>query len=134
MWRLRWHADRGLSAEKNNFPTDLYMVEVRMCSCNVLHLLVHCGRTITSSILQGLAQMLGQGHKLQLLDNMADYDAALSEDVAVVMLTQVHSLSECMQALGACDCFVQLHVMVQVSFQTGRLLDMRRMTEAAHAK
>lgn len=53
--------------------------------------------------MQGLAQMLGQGHKLQLLDNMADYDAALSEDVAVVMLTQVswslhstHTLAPCM--------------------------------------
>ena len=58
---------------------------------------------------QGLAQLMGKGHRLQLLDSMADYEAALSDDVACVMLTQV-------------------------SYLTGRLLDMRSMTQAAHAK
>ena len=60
-------------------------------------------------IMQGLAHLMGRGHKLHMLDDMAEYEAALSEDVAVVMLTQV-------------------------SYQTGRLLDMRSMTQAAHAK
>ena len=58
---------------------------------------------------EGLAQLLNQGHRLQLLDDMADYEAALNEDVAVVMLTQV-------------------------SYRSGRLLDMRSLTQACHAK
>ena len=64
---------------------------------------------LNSFLLQGLAGLMGQQHRLQLLDDPADYDAALSEDVAVVMLTQV-------------------------SYRSGRLLDMRSMTRAAHAK
>jgi kynureninase len=55
---------------------------------------------------QGLSDWLGQGHELRLVaeDEIA---AAINEDVAVVMLTQTN-------------------------FKTGRVLDMARITKAAH--
>ena len=59
--------------------------------------------------LQGLTEMLGGQHRLQLLDDMSTVEEAMSEDVAVIMLTQVN-------------------------YRSGRLLDMRSITAAAHRK
>ena len=80
---LRLRPERKvILSNRENFPTDLYMA-------------------------QGLSDWLGQGHELRLVaeDEIA---AAISEDVAVVMLTQTN-------------------------FKTGRVLDMAAITKAAHA-
>jgi kynureninase len=69
-------------SERENFPTDLYMA-------------------------QGLSTMLGQGVSLRLVDR-ADLGAALDEDVAVVMLTEV-------------------------DFRTGERHDLDAVTARAHA-
>ena len=71
-------------SQAGNFPTDLYMVE-------------------------GLSSLLGQQNcQLQLVDNN-ELESALTEHVAVLMLTQV-------------------------DFRSGRLLDMQRLTQLAHEK
>ena len=62
---LRLRPDRKVIATtRDNFPTDIYMVE-------------------------GLIKQLGQDYKLRFIDEQ-DLDAGLSDDVAVVMLTQVN--------------------------------------------
>ena len=73
---------RVIVSEKANFPTDLYMAE-------------------------GLAALKGKGHELRLVERDADLVPALTEDVAVVMLTHV-------------------------DYRTGRMLDMAEVTRAAH--
>jgi kynureninase len=74
---------RVILSDDGNFPTDLYMA-------------------------QGLSELLGGTHRLQIVapDAVA---AALSEDVAVLMLTEV-------------------------DYRTGRLHDMAALTRAAHDK
>lgn len=52
-------------SERSNFPTDLYMVE-------------------------GLAQFAGRDHRLRLVDTPEEIDAAIDDDVAVVLLTEVN--------------------------------------------
>lgn len=60
------HPDRRvIVSERENFPTDLYMV-------------------------QGLIGMLDRGYELKLVDDMAGLDEALGDQVAVVMLTHVN--------------------------------------------
>lgn len=75
---------RVIVTERANFPTDVY-------------------------IAQGLAQWLGQGYALRLVDRPEDLEAAIDADVAVVMLTHVN-------------------------YRTGRLLDMSALTRHAHAQ
>lgn len=58
---------------------------------------------------QGLIQMLGGQHRLHLVEDMSSIEEAITEEVAVIMLTQVN-------------------------YRTGRLLDMRSITAAAHSK
>jgi kynureninase len=74
---------RVIVSERSNFPTDLYMAE-------------------------GLIRHLGRGHSLRLVEP-DEIEASITDDVAVVMLTQVN-------------------------YRTGRLHDMRRITEVAHAR
>src|SRR5450432_316812 len=69
-------------SEPGNFPTDLYVAE-------------------------GLTRYLGRGHSLRLAEP-SDIEGAITEDVAVVMLTHV-------------------------SYRTGRMYDLQRITERAHA-
>jgi kynureninase len=69
-------------SETSNFPTDLYIAE-------------------------GLLRQLGRGHTLRLAAP-DDIEAAITDDVAVVMLTHVN-------------------------YRTGRMYDMQRITERAHA-
>ncbi|QGZ36127.1 kynureninase [Stappia indica] len=69
-------------SDSGNFPTDLYMA-------------------------QGLRDLLGQGHELKIVAP-EEVEAAIGEDVAVVMLTQV-------------------------DYRTGRLHDMAAITALAHA-
>jgi kynureninase len=69
-------------SETGNFPTDLYVAE-------------------------GLTRYLGRGHTLRLAEP-DDIEAAITDDVAVVMLTHVN-------------------------YRTGRMYDLRRITERAHA-
>jgi kynureninase len=69
-------------SETGNFPTDLYVA-------------------------QGLTRYLGRGHTLRLVEP-DDIEAAITDDVAVVMLTHVN-------------------------YRTGRMYDLRRITERAHA-
>ena len=75
-------------SQAGNFPTDLYMVE-------------------------GLASLLGeQNCRLKLVEDSEDnalLEQALTEDIAVLLLTQV-------------------------DFRSGRLLDMQRLTHLAHTK
>jgi len=52
-------------SERNNFPTDLYMV-------------------------QGLTAWLDRGYELRLVDNVEQLNTAIDQDVAVVLLTQVN--------------------------------------------
>lgn len=71
-------------SQRNNFPTDLYMVE-------------------------GLGALLGEQRlELQLVDEQ-QIEGALTEQVAVLMLTQV-------------------------DFRSGKLLDMQKITQLAHAQ
>jgi len=74
---------RVIVSESANFPTDLYVAE-------------------------GLVRHLGRGHTLRLADP-GEMEAAITDDVAVVMLTHVN-------------------------YRTGRMYDLRRMTELAHAR
>ncbi len=74
---------RTIVSERANFPTDLYMAE-------------------------GLAALKGEGHRLHLVDHDDELLPALTDDVAVLMLTHV-------------------------DYRTGRMLDMAGITEAAHA-
>ncbi|MAU96103.1 MAG: kynureninase [Fulvimarina sp.] len=73
---------RVIVSERANFPTDLYMAE-------------------------GLAALLGKGHELRLIDGPDEVEAALGDDVAVLMLTHVN-------------------------YRTGRIHDMARLTGLAH--
>jgi kynureninase len=73
---------RVVVSESSNFPTDLYIAE-------------------------GLVRHLGRGHTLRLADP-EEVEAAITDDVAVVMLTHVN-------------------------YRTGRMYDLRRITERAHA-
>jgi kynureninase len=73
---------RVILSEPANFPTDLYIAE-------------------------GLARHLGRGHTLRLAEP-DDIEDAITDDVAVVMLTHVN-------------------------YRTGRMHDMQRITERAHA-
>jgi kynureninase len=74
---------RVIVSERSNFPTDLYIAE-------------------------GLIRRLGLGHTLRLVEP-DEVEAAIDDDVAVVMLTHVN-------------------------YRTGRMHDMRRLTELAHAR
>ena len=74
---------RIILSERENFPTDLY-------------------------IAQGLAGLLGQGHEVRLVED-GDVIAAIDENTAVVMLTQVN-------------------------YRTGAMHDLARVTRGAHAK
>ncbi len=56
---------RVIVSERENFPTDLYIVE-------------------------GLVALLDRGYALRLIDAPDELDAALDDDVAVVLLTQVN--------------------------------------------
>ena len=73
---------RVIVTEDGNFPTDIY-------------------------IAGGLAALLGQGHEVRLA-SAADLEAAITDEVAVVLLTEVN-------------------------YRTGARLDMRTLTERAHA-
>lgn len=73
---------RVIVTEEGNFPTDVY-------------------------IAGGLATLLGQGHEVRLA-SAADLEAAITDEVAVVLLTEVN-------------------------YRTGARLDMRTLTERAHA-
>jgi kynureninase len=74
---------RAIVSERENFPTDLY-------------------------IAQGLIAQLGQGHELRLV-SPEELPGAITEDVAVVMLTHVN-------------------------YRTSFMYDMTKLTAAAHAK
>ncbi|HEY7861711.1 MAG TPA: kynureninase [Gemmatimonadaceae bacterium] len=81
---LELRSDRRIIvSEPANFPTDLYVAE-------------------------GLMRHLGRGHTLRLAEP-DDIEDAITDDVAVVMLTHVN-------------------------YRTGRMYDMRRITERAHAR
>lgn len=69
-------------SQRGNFPTDLYMAE-------------------------GLAALMGGGHRLRLVDTGEEAAAALGPDTAVLMLTHV-------------------------DYRSGRILDMGALTRAAH--
>jgi kynureninase len=73
---------RVILSERRNFPTDLYIAE-------------------------GLSALLGQGYELRSVEPQ-DIEAALDEDVAVLMLTHVN-------------------------FSTGAMHDLAALTRAAHA-
>ena len=73
---------RVVLSETSNFPTDLYIAE-------------------------GLLRHLGRGHELRLAEP-DEIEAAMTDDVAVVMLTHVN-------------------------YRTGRMYDLRGITERAHA-
>lgn len=75
---------RTVVSERGNFPTDLYVAE-------------------------GLFRTLGQGHRLRLVESAEEVTAAIDDDTAAVMLTQV-------------------------DYRTGALHDMEAVTKAAHAK
>jgi kynureninase len=71
-------------SERSNFPTDLYMV-------------------------QGLAAWLDRGYELRLVDAPEELDAAIGDDVAIVMLTHVN-------------------------YRSGHLHDMAAVSALAHAR
>ncbi len=67
---------RVIVSERGNFPTDLH-------------------------IAQGLARLLQQGHELRLVDRAEDIPAAVADDVAVLMLTQVDYRSGALHDMAA---------------------------------
>ena len=75
---------RIIVTERSNFPTDIYMA-------------------------QGLAEWLDRGYSLKLVDSPEQLPAAITDEVAVVMLTQVN-------------------------YRTGYRHDMRAISGLAHAK
>lgn len=77
---------RTILAERASFPTDLYIAE---------------------GLIRLLGEADGRGWELRLIDGPDQLDAALDDDVAVVMLTHV-------------------------DYRTGAMWDMRRTTERAH--
>ncbi|MBI3507024.1 MAG: kynureninase [Proteobacteria bacterium] len=77
-------ARRTVISERGNFPTDLYVAE-------------------------GLFRTLGKGHRLHLVDRPEGIEAAIDDDTAALMLTQV-------------------------DYRTGELHDMAAVTKAAHEK
>lgn len=79
---------RVIVSERNNFPTDLYMTE------GLIDLLQAFG---------------GARYELRLIDGPQDIDAALTQDVAVLLLTHVN-------------------------YQTGYMYDMADVTARAHAR
>jgi kynureninase len=74
---------KTIVSERGNFPTDLYMAE-------------------------GLAALLGQGHRLKLVDTATEIPAAIDSDTAALMLTHV-------------------------DYKTGAMHDMAALTAKAHA-
>lgn len=80
---LKMRPDRKvILSDSGNFPSDLYMAE-------------------------GLIDLLGHGHELRVVAP-EDVEAAMGDDIAVAMITQV-------------------------DYRTGRMHDMQTITEAAHA-
>lgn len=79
---------RVIVSERNNFPTDLYM---------------------TQGLIELLQAFGGAQYELQLIDGPQDIDAALTDDVAVLLLTHVN-------------------------YQTGYMYDIADVTARAHAK
>ncbi len=79
---------RVIVSERNNFPTDLYM---------------------TQGLIELLQSFGGAKYELQLIDGPQDIDAALTDDVAVLLLTHVN-------------------------YQTGYMYDMADVGARAHAK
>lgn len=75
-------ARRVIISERENFPSDLYMVE-------------------------GLIEFLDQGYELRLIDDLEGLEAALTDEVAVVLLTEVN-------------------------YRTGRLWNMKQVTSLVH--
>lgn len=73
---------RVIVSERENFPTDLYVTE-------------------------GLIALLDDGYRLQLIDQPADLDGVLGDEVAVVLLTEVN-------------------------YRTGRRWDMQQTTRRIH--
>ncbi|MET3129848.1 kynureninase [Oxalobacteraceae bacterium GrIS 1.11] len=76
-------ARRVIVTERGNFPTDIYMA-------------------------QGLSEWLARGYRVKLVDSLAEIDAALDHDCAVLMLTHVN-------------------------YRTGYQHDMRALSATAHA-
>lgn len=56
---------RVILSERDNFPTDLYMI-------------------------QGLAELLDQGYELRLIDDSLSLDEAIGDDISVVLLSHVN--------------------------------------------
>jgi kynureninase len=79
---------RVIVSERNNFPTDLY---------------------ITQGLIEFLQSFGGARYELRLIDGPADLDAALGDDVAVLLLTHVN-------------------------YQSGYMYDMAEVTARAHAR
>ena len=79
---------RVIVSERNNFPTDLYM---------------------TQGLIELLQSFGGAQYELRLIDGPQDIAAALTDDVAVLLLTHVN-------------------------YQTGYMYDMADVTARAHAK
>ena len=73
---------RVIISERENFPSDLYMIE-------------------------GFIEMLDQGYELRLIDDLVSLEGELNDDVAVVLLTEVN-------------------------YRTGRLWNMKAVTETVH--
>jgi kynureninase len=79
---------RVIVSERNNFPTDLY---------------------IAQGLIEFLQSFGGARYELRLIDGPADLDAALGDDVAVLLLTHVN-------------------------YQSGYMYDMAEVTARAHAR
>ncbi|NEX61752.1 kynureninase [Noviherbaspirillum galbum] len=77
-------ARKVIVTERSNFPTDVY-------------------------IAQGLAEWLGRGYQIRMVDSPDELSAAIDADTAVVTLTHVN-------------------------YRTGRMLDMEAITAHAHAQ
>jgi len=75
---------RVIVSERDTFPTDLYMV-------------------------QGLAEFLGQGQELRLVDDGLPLERALGDDVAVALLSHVNYRTGALHDLAAVTALAHLH-------------------------
>ncbi|MGA2079529.1 MAG: kynureninase [Holophaga sp.] len=75
---------RVIVSERDTFPTDLYMV-------------------------QGLAEFLGQGHELRLVDDGLPLERALGDDVAVALLSHVNYRTGALHDLAAVTALAHRH-------------------------
>lgn len=80
---------RVIVSERDNFPTDLYMI-------------------------QGMIDLLQQGYALRLIDEPAQLEQAVGDDVAVLLLSHVNYRTGYMHAMAAVTAMAHRHAVLTI--------------------